>query len=1063
MARVVDALAGRLPALEELEFRDFDVDDAAGAEARTHLTLSTIADFFPRLRRLVLPLPDGTAPAGLGALAACTQLRELTMVAGETMDLTPAALEGLHQLQRLERLTLGRFRLRAGDERLVAQLLTTHRPPNLLNLKLQGRIGSFLEVDFERAGGRRGMRCLQQLTVPELAVVCLMLSKGWRPPQYVQPGDPLPRLVARCGRVEVGGLNYERGAAAWDPAPVLAVVRLMGLPRGLHMAHGSWGRQAQELALRGAAVGAAEAAGQPAGGPAAAPSPVERRQTKQMTRLQRQQQLAQQQQQQQQQQQGVRPQQLQLDTATPEQVLLRAVDELAAEAAQAGGTCGGGGGGGSRCAGVHMLILRGALPPRDAGSMGWAAWMKGAVEHCVRLAAQDRARQQPERSRGAGGALRTAGPPSSARVLERCWELIEQECDHIAAPAAGVLLLRCSKDQRAAELASLLSGAAGASSVQRRGDTGSARAVTAAVIHKQTGDRYALNSILSSRIFKVLTDMWARSQQGGGRGTSSKDGGGGGGGSDHKVADEDALWQLLALDHGVKQLWAFVQHPFRPESDSDPGTDADDADDDDEDDEDDGLVWMAKPSSSFASTVASDADDHCAERRSYDGSNSDSSATASGRSSCDGSRYASEADTTPPPAAESLFKCSNAAAVTPPSESPPQITMDEQAPAPDTAARQAPTCHVVSELACADPYTRVEVVDVLQPDGGSSSSSRALRLTLLRKHKVTGKPRRKPGNPIPLLLQHLDRLRAAHQALGGSPHGARLLWESRPARESEPHVLLLSYQPWARSLESFLDCLAMDEIQRDFDAMLASPKPERPPPSRRQNPSSTAAAAAKTAPLPFTPTLVLTRRTLVPEPLLKRLAVALLSSLAALHEAGICHGAIEPACVSVASSSSPDVPPASALSGSSSDSSSTRFVVMGCGLAARVDEAGVLVEQHKRMRVPASALEYAAPEMRAHLAALRAPVVGAGAAAGDTSVAAPVTAACDVASVGLLLLDAAAFRATAGGLRAYTEGRLGLPARLPQGLRDLVAGLTAADVSQRLTARGALAHPYLQQ
>ncbi|KAG2427793.1 hypothetical protein HXX76_012118 [Chlamydomonas incerta] len=580
MARVVETLAGRLPKLGKLEFEGPDAAAGAdGAVVRGQLTLCTLAGFFPRLRHLVLPLP------GLGARAACTQLRKLTMVAGETLDLTQAALEGLNQLQRLERLTLGRFRLRAGDEHLLTQLLTTRRPRNLLTLKLLEWDDPLLEVDFERPAGsraqpegRRGMRCvtfgcsasdavgmqcadqlaravlaaadqLQQPTVPELVVGRLSLSKAWRPPQYLQPGDPLPRLVARCGQARLSRLHGRwHGAHVGDPAPVLAVVRLMGLPRGLDLLHGWCLPQArsQELASRGAAVGAAEPAGEPAGGPAAAPAPFEPRQTRQMTRLQRQRE----------QQLGMRSQQLQLDTATPEQVLLRAVDELGAEAAQAGAN-GGGGDGGSGAAGGRLVMLRGALPPRDAGSMELKAWAKGAVEHCVRLAVQERARQQPEMSRGAGGALRTAGPPSSAGVLERCWELIDATAHHVAAPAAGVLLLDCGTDQRAAELAALLPGAAGARSVERHGDTGSARAVAAVVIPTQTTGHYNARSVLSSRIVKVLMDMLARPEQRGGSGTSS-DAGGGGGSSKYMVANEEALRQLLALDHGVKQLWQLV-------------------------------------------------------------------------------------------------------------------------------------------------------------------------------------------------------------------------------------------------------------------------------------------------------------------------------------------------------------------------------------------------------------------------------------------------------------------------------------------------------------------------
>ncbi|KAG2443652.1 hypothetical protein HXX76_002001 [Chlamydomonas incerta] len=616
VARVVEALAVRLPALEELvlQGRSDDNDDTAGAQARTQLTLCTIVEFFPRLRRLELPLPRNTAPARLGTLAACAQLRELSVwTAGgdEPCGLTQAALEGLAQLQQLERLTLGsfRFRLRAGDEHLLTQLLTTHRPPNLLNLKLLGDDGSLLEVDFERAAGagaqpagRRGMRyvalgypsdypsgypsgptemqCtgqlaravlaaadqLRQPTVPELAVGRLWLTEG-QLPQCVQPGEPLPRLVARCGRVLLGKLV---GWRSWPiaSAPLLAVVRLMGLPCSLELVHGWWERHAQahQLTSRGAAVGAAESAGAPAGGPAPPPAPVERRQTRQLALPQQQQQGAQHQ------QQGVGPQQLQLDTATPEQVLLAAVDQLAAEAAQAGASRGGGGGGGAGAAGGHLVLLRGALPPLDDESMGRPAWMKCAVEHCVRLAVQERAQQKPERSPGGGGALLTAGPPSSARELERGWELINTTRNHVAAPAAGVLLLCCvGNSGSAAELAALLSGTAGASSADRRGETaGSARAVTAAVIQADADTPFGADFVLCTRIRKVLTDMWARSQQGGGSGGGSNtgsDAGGDGGGSDnHNVTSEEALRQLVELDSGVGRLWARVRVPYRAES-----------------------------------------------------------------------------------------------------------------------------------------------------------------------------------------------------------------------------------------------------------------------------------------------------------------------------------------------------------------------------------------------------------------------------------------------------------------------------------------------------------------
>ncbi|KAG2441112.1 hypothetical protein HXX76_003964 [Chlamydomonas incerta] len=514
MARIVEALAARLPALEELEFGGADVDlimhaIRGGTAAHTQLALCTIADCFTRLRRLVLPLPGDI---GLAGLAACAHLRDLTVSTAEgrgLVDLSPALLEDLPKLQQLESFTLGRFCLRAGDEHLLTQLLTTRRPPNLVTLKLLG----LLEVDFEPAAGggaqpdgRRGMRSvaigcsasggcamqcadqlaravlaaadqLQQLTVPELAVGSLALNQLWRPPRYVQPDDPLPRLVARCGRVKLGSLYGLEGAPhALGPAPVLAVV------------------------------------------------------------------------------------------------LLRAVDELAAEAARVGGNrCGGGAAIGA------VVILRCPLPPIDEGSMERKAWMKGAVEHCVRLAVQEPVRQQPEKSRGAGGAPPIAGSPSSARELARGLELIDAPYYHVAAPAAGVLLLGCDAHQRAAELVALLSGAARESSVQQRGGTGSVRAVTAAVLRKHAGDTMAADTAMRSHILKVLTDTWARSQQGSGSGSGTSDGGAGGGGggsSNRMVANEEALRQLLELDLGVRRLW--VSERTADDSDSSSGADGDD-------------------------------------------------------------------------------------------------------------------------------------------------------------------------------------------------------------------------------------------------------------------------------------------------------------------------------------------------------------------------------------------------------------------------------------------------------------------------------------------------------
>ncbi|KAG2452745.1 hypothetical protein HYH02_002975 [Chlamydomonas schloesseri] len=681
VSRVVEMLAGRLPALEQLEFEGEDMEEAAGgALARSHLVLCTIAEYFPRLRRLVLPLPYDTAPEGLGVLAACANLRHLTVTTAawsEPCPLTDACLQGLSQLQQLKRLTLGRVCLRPGDERLLTQLLTSSRPPSLRSLTLLGRVDMLLMAEFERApssgsssGSHRpawAMRHLRTLAVDigypdacaiqsldslaraavaaadelqqggiaKLAIGRLRPSDAWRPPAYLQPDDPLPRLVARCGRVELGGLcgGGPLEPHAWDPASVLALVRVLGLPGTLDLAHGSF----EKLKVAAAAAGAAKAATaqdpaqqQPAAASclvpappppaAAAAAPVERRQTRQMTRLQRQQQEQGTapcgvQQQPRKGRQGRPPQQqplqlqLHLDTATPEQVLLKAVDELVADVVQqaaSGGRGGGDGGDAAAAAGGHVVMLRGQLPPREQ-ARPWEEWIDDAVHQSLQSALQEVSRRQqqqqqqgPKRRKGAAGAPMppvAAGPQGWLEPLGRCWSLLDLGKEHVAVPAAGLLLLDCGQGRRAAELAQLLSAgdsgggggvgeAGGAEAAAAKGRAGagvSAGAAAEAVVfsvavlpkpESLAHVHMSADAALRQSVNKVLMDMWSRAQpsgaggsDGGGAGSSGSDGS-----SSRAVGEETLarLQQLLALDHGVRGLWALVAIP----------TDSTDSDDD---------------------------------------------------------------------------------------------------------------------------------------------------------------------------------------------------------------------------------------------------------------------------------------------------------------------------------------------------------------------------------------------------------------------------------------------------------------------------------------------------
>ncbi|PNW74244.1 hypothetical protein CHLRE_13g590950v5 [Chlamydomonas reinhardtii] len=87
---------------------------------------------------------------------------------------------------------------------------------------------------------------LRQAAIPHLAIqVASGPGDRHQPDWHQQPGllaagaagAPLPRLVARCARVELGWLLVR----PWqEPAAPAAVVRLLGMPRQLSLCHGRW-------------------------------------------------------------------------------------------------------------------------------------------------------------------------------------------------------------------------------------------------------------------------------------------------------------------------------------------------------------------------------------------------------------------------------------------------------------------------------------------------------------------------------------------------------------------------------------------------------------------------------------------------------------------------------------------------------------------------------------------------------------------------------------------------------------------------------------------------------
>ncbi|PNW75434.1 hypothetical protein CHLRE_12g526250v5 [Chlamydomonas reinhardtii] len=75
----------------------------------------------------------------------------------------------------------------------------------------------------------------------------------------------------------------------------------------------------------------------------------------------------------------------------------------------------------------------------------------------------------------------------------------------------------------------------------------------------------------------------------------------------------------------------------------------------------------------------------------------------------------------------------------------------------------------------------------------------------------------------------------------------------------------------------------------------------------------------------------------------------------------------------------------------------------------------------------------------------------------------PITRAADVASMGLVLADAAGLHCLGGGTQAYLEYLRDLPRRTPPALKELIEWMVAEDPAARPTPDQILAHRWLTE
>ncbi|KAG2422658.1 hypothetical protein HXX76_015895 [Chlamydomonas incerta] len=282
--RLVDAITSFLPSLAVLELSGDDGvghlrgGDPSRCGQQPHgssvCSVLAAAGGLPHIRRLVLDLQSEGEVWGVGALARCLQLRELTLHfkllsrgAGAGASVAPcppplsAALDCLSQLPRLERLAMGGKYLCGRCEHILA-LAGPRRPPNLHSLTLLGPRSVLppppptVEIAYEPAGGLPAARaaagaagamaggwrisrihlstghvtdwdrqavapallaaadCLGQRAIPELSFSRPRWSV-WElsPAEVLDPMAALAQLLDRCERVDTQRLPVVRGGA----------------------------------------------------------------------------------------------------------------------------------------------------------------------------------------------------------------------------------------------------------------------------------------------------------------------------------------------------------------------------------------------------------------------------------------------------------------------------------------------------------------------------------------------------------------------------------------------------------------------------------------------------------------------------------------------------------------------------------------------------------------------------------------------------------------------------------------------------------------------------------
>ncbi|KAG2443388.1 hypothetical protein HXX76_001748 [Chlamydomonas incerta] len=488
---------------------------------------------------------SGDELPGIGALAACPRLRELTITCAESLKLTDDMVEGLSRLQHLQSLSLV-CRWLGGFPALTQVLLGARRPPHVRTISVKipiqyhtfsfqleyGRLsapGAAASVTAAAAGaggpvegilrvtvckGSRGHMLmapmesmaelvlgaaaeLRQRRIPEL-VIQELDTGSWEPPEMVEPGEPLSRLLARCSRVDLGSFKVYSSQTPWVAA---ATARLFGLPRELSLCHHLWGCSADTLAMLA----------------------VEPRQRVQ----------------EQQQQQQVQPTLL-FDPLNPrelqevaKQVIQDAAAQLWTQAAGSIGAIVGRHGSGS---GTAIVLLRGPLPGSphfEAEDREWERWLRDTL--CQWFGGPQPQPPQPPQPQGA---QRQQQGQAAQELGKRSWDTRDRQPDDVpdaaASPAAA---------DRAARGLPVAAGAAG-------GPDDAVAAVAAAVAAgaavappqlQEFGVLLGSCAVAAPTAGIVLVECWTRAHAAElvellGETTAAHGGGGGGGGAPVRAA-----------------------------------------------------------------------------------------------------------------------------------------------------------------------------------------------------------------------------------------------------------------------------------------------------------------------------------------------------------------------------------------------------------------------------------------------------------------------------------------------------------------------------------------------